>query len=127
VETVIHLDTHVVVWLYGGQLEKLSPLAKEAIEKSELRVSPLVILELQYLYEIGRITEKGNQVAEELHDLIGLTISQASAWEVAKEALKHPWTRDPFDRLIVANATADQASLLSADRRIREHFPAAVW
>lgn len=37
------------------------------------------------------------------------------------------WTRDPFDRLIVAYASLAQASLVTADHLIREHFSAAVW
>lgn len=37
------------------------------------------------------------------------------------------WTRDPFDRLIVANALADGADLVTADERIRQHTDIAVW
>jgi acetylornithine deacetylase/succinyl-diaminopimelate desuccinylase-like protein len=37
------------------------------------------------------------------------------------------WTRDPFDRLIVANAMADGATLITADRVILRHFDQAIW
>ena len=46
---LIHLDTHVVCWLYAGRLELLSPAARGAIERATLAVSPMVGLELQYL------------------------------------------------------------------------------
>lgn len=49
---MIYLDTHVVVWLYAGLTAKLSDLAKLLINKHELYISPIVRLELQYLYEI---------------------------------------------------------------------------
>jgi PIN domain nuclease of toxin-antitoxin system len=38
------------------------------------------------------------------------------------------WTRDPFDRMIVAHAKANGfAALVSADELIRKHYPRAVW
>ncbi|MCE3290874.1 MAG: hypothetical protein K0R83_2886, partial [Caulobacter sp.] len=36
-------------------------------------------------------------------------------------------TRDPFDRLICAAAIADGVGLVTADRRIRQHLPNAIW
>jgi PIN domain nuclease of toxin-antitoxin system len=44
----------------------------------------------------------------------------------ASIALDEKWTRDPFDRLIVANAKGF-AWLISADEAIRKHYPRAVW
>ena len=55
-ETIVYLDTHVVVWLYAGLLDKITDAAKQAIDESDLFISQLVRLELQYLYEIGRIS-----------------------------------------------------------------------
>jgi PIN domain nuclease of toxin-antitoxin system len=37
------------------------------------------------------------------------------------------WTRDPFDRVIVAHALADDLPLLTRDERIRRHCPLARW
>ncbi len=34
---------------------------------------------------------------------------------------------DPFDRLIVANAKARNAPLVTKDERIRRHYSSAVW
>ena len=38
-----------------------------------------------------------------------------------------PWTRDPFDRLIAAQAIVADAPLVTADRTILEHLPLATW
>jgi len=46
---------------------------------------------------------------------------------VAEHSLSETWTRDPFDRLIVANAKARNAWLITKDSRIASHYPGAVW
>jgi PIN domain nuclease of toxin-antitoxin system len=57
VETV-YLDTHVLVWLFSGDMDNFSPKAIDLIENRELLVSPMVLLELEYLHEIGRLNYK---------------------------------------------------------------------
>ena len=52
---MIYLDTHAVIWLYAGEIDLFPAKAKDAIEASELLISPAVLLELQFLKEIGRI------------------------------------------------------------------------
>ncbi len=52
---LLFLDTQIVVWLAEARLERLSPQATAAIEDPELLISPMVLLELEYLYEIKRI------------------------------------------------------------------------
>ena len=47
-------DTHVVVWLYGGDVERLSKAAQDQMQDEDLLVSPAVLLELEYLHEIER-------------------------------------------------------------------------
>jgi PIN domain nuclease of toxin-antitoxin system len=37
------------------------------------------------------------------------------------------WTRDPFDRVIIAQAEVESVSLLSRDQPMRDHFKRAVW
>jgi PIN domain nuclease of toxin-antitoxin system len=46
---------------------------------------------------------------------------------VIGHALTISWTRDPFDRLIVANAALDQSLLLSKDRVIQANYEHATW
>ena len=54
-ETVIaYLDTHAAVWLHDGLVERLSAEAKRRIEASDLLISPMVLLELQYLFDRQR-------------------------------------------------------------------------
>jgi PIN domain nuclease of toxin-antitoxin system len=126
VET-LYLDTHVIVWLFSGELEKLSAKAKELIEVSELRISPMVMLELEYLYEIGRITYRQDTILSSLSESIDLKLCDLSFVAVSRAATGLSWTRDPFDRMIVAHAVCTKSRLLSRDRHIAEHYHGAVW
>ena len=47
--------------------------------------------------------------------------------DVVSVASALTWTRDPFDRLIVATAAADSAPLLTRDKLIRRHYRNASW
>jgi len=125
-ETLIHLDTHVVVWLYLGDRKRLQPVSK-TLEGSELAISCIVSLELQYLFEIGRATEPAETVVSDLVGRVGLRMSEAPFARVVQQALRQSWTRDPFDRLIVANALVENLPLLTFDDSIRAHCSLAFW
>jgi PIN domain nuclease of toxin-antitoxin system len=127
VETVVHLDTHVLVWLYAGELDRFPKDTREQLERWALAISPAAVLELQYLFEIRRIAERADVVVQDLSARIGLHVDDAPFTAVVSTASTLSWTRDPFDRLIVAQAKTRDASLLTADKTIQKHFPSAVW
>ncbi|MBF0102454.1 MAG: PIN domain-containing protein [Desulfobacterales bacterium] len=127
-QSLVYLDTHIVCWLYEKRIEKLSQTAIDAIEEGNLFVSPMVDLEIQYLFEIGRISEPSDTVLSALSEDIGLQISTTPFSLIAVQARTLNWTRDPFDRLIVAEVLLKQnAQLITKDKNIREHFEKAVW
>lgn len=124
---MIMLDTHVVAWLYGGQLECIPESVRNLLDSQAASISPMVLLELQYLYEIKRVTVPAAQVMESLSTQIGLKQADTPFPAVVSAALGITWTRDPFDRLIVAQALAENAPLVTADETIRKHLPLATW
>ena len=124
---MIYLDTHVVVWLYAALTDKLSTQAVEAIETNQLLISPMVQLELQYLKEIDRITTNCALIIETLNCSIGLKICDQSFVHTVTEAIDLSWTRDPFDRLIVAQSHARQIPLLTKDQNILKNSNLAFW
>ncbi len=124
---MIYLDTHVVVWLYTGQVSKLSVPARDLINENPIYISAIVRLELQYLYEIQRITDEANEVLLDLSDRIGLKICDQSFNTIISEALKLSWTRDPFDRIIVSNASLSSSILVTKDQHILENYGNARW
>lgn len=124
---MIYLDTHVVVWLYAGQVERLSEQARELINENQLCLSAVVRLELQYLYEIQRVTVEANEILLDLSDRIGLKICDKSLNTIVGGSLKLSWTRDPFDRMIVANAALDHHILVTKDQNILGNYENARW
>ena len=124
---VILLDTHVVVWLYAGMVERFPDRVKELLETSELAISPMTFLDLQYLYEIGRVGEPARAVVDDLNQRVGLEITDTSLSSVALAAAPLSWTRDAFDRLLAAQALASGTRLVTADKKMRENLDLAVW
>lgn len=123
----MHLDTHAVIWLHEGDLGLFPAAVRRRLEAEPLAVSPVVRFELTLLREIGRVTPSPDVLLGDLARSIGLTVSPASFTDVVGAAATLSWTRDPFDRLICAQAIVDNADLLTKDRRIRKHFDCARW
>ena len=124
---MIHLDTHIAAWLYAGERRRFSASVTRRIEREVVCISPAVELELQLLFEVGRTRQAAREVVSDLAARIGLRISEASFRAIVEAAAGLTWTRDPFDRMIVGNAHADRATLLTADETILENFRGAAW
>lgn len=126
-EALTHVDTHVLVWLYAGDAERFPKLAREQIESTQIVASPMVVLELQYLHEIKRIAEPAARIVQDLAVRVGLKIDDISLRDLIAEAEPLAFTRDPFDRLIVAHAAVRQAPLLTADKALQKNYARALW
>ncbi|MCA9386788.1 PIN domain-containing protein [Candidatus Dojkabacteria bacterium] len=123
---IVFLDTHIVVWLYASDSSRLSSRALDLIEENDLFVSPMVELELQYLYEIGRIIKTPEEVLQELSYSIGLQVADSSLKKLIKTAKTLTWTRDPFDKMITAEAMLSDSYLISVDNKIRENYEKCI-
>jgi PIN domain nuclease of toxin-antitoxin system len=124
---VVHLDTHVIIWLYEGRVERLGKAARRAIESSSPVASPAAVLELEFLHEIARLKPSATKVMTSLAAEIGLQICDMTFRTVVDRGLHENWGRDPFDRLIVANAKAASAPLATKDERILDNYARAIW
>ena len=87
----------------------------------------MIRLELQYLYEIRRLGSSPNQIIEYLANQANLRICQKDFSLIIQQAMQITWTRDVFDRLIVANAMVNENILLSKDHKILENYTHARW
>ena len=124
----VYLDTHVAVWLHDGLVERLSAEARRQIEANDLLLSPMVLLELQYLYDRKRVGLEPTRIYSYLNATFGIGLCPLPFAAVVMEALGAGWTNDPFDRIIVAQAKANgDSTLLTADVQIRRHYPGAIW
>ena len=87
----------------------------------------LSVLELQYLYETKRVADNAELVVDDLLHRLGVRVCDLPFPDVARRALALSWTRDPFDRLIVAQAALRDARLVTKDRVLRKRYRASVW
>jgi PIN domain nuclease of toxin-antitoxin system len=126
--SVAYLDTHVAVYLHDGLTDELSNDAKRQIEANDLLLSPMVFLEFDYLFRRKRINCDATAMFTTLNTSFGVALCQFPFAMIAHKALAIAWTMDPFDRLIVAQASANHgAMLITRDRLIRRNYLNAVW
>ena len=121
------LDTHAVIFLWEGRTEVFGAASRELLEQSVLLVSPLVRLEMGFLKEVGKLKVEPDQILGSVTSDYGAILTDDSLEALIPLAMPLSWTRDPFDRLLVATALLHQAPLVTRDSRIHEHFPGAVW
>ena len=88
----------------------------------------MVMLELEMLYEKGTIRYPASQILADLNQQIGVSVCQLPMAVIVNSTLQVKWTREPGDRLIVANAIANnEAPLVTSDRRIQQEYANAIW
>jgi PIN domain nuclease of toxin-antitoxin system len=125
---IAYLDTNALVWLAEGSLVGLSPRIDRLLEQGDLFFSAMVLLEIEYLYEIKRTKRPARDIQGKVENELGVRLCDLPFSAIASAALDEKWTRDPFDRLIVANAKANGfAWLISADSEIGKNYPRTVW
>ena len=124
---MVYLDTHLVLWLYAGSLDLISKKVLQMLDEEELYISPIVELELQYLNEIKKTKKSSFEITDALHKEINLKICAKDFSSIIKESLRMHWTRDPFDRIIVAHASLNANTLITKDDAMRVHYKHAVW
>ena len=115
---VILLDTNALLWLETGH-PRGRPLVKL---RTRLYLSPASLLEVQFLAELGRVRLRNVSSPQELADDERWTLDEPPAGVWFSEAMALSWTRDPFDRLIVAHALARRWKIATADTKILEHM-----
>ena len=124
---IAYLDTHTAMRLAHGR-PRIGRDAEKLVQRVDLLISPMVLLELEYLYEIGRLTLPGKDIVRKLEHELGVRQCDLAFADVARAALDEKWTRDAFDRIIVAQARLNGlAPLISSDEEIAEHYPRTVW
>lgn len=125
---IAYLDTHIAILLAGARKNRLTTEALGIIKRANLLLSPMAFLELEFLYEIKRSRLPARDLFEKVAHETGLRLCDLPFATVASAALVEGWTRDPFDRMIVAQAKANGfAWLISADEDFKRHYPRTAW
>jgi PIN domain nuclease of toxin-antitoxin system len=109
------LDTQVVLWVLDGN-PRLGQGARAAIvSDTAVHVSAASVWELTIKAMLGKLTipdKLSGRIVEQGLVLLNVTAEHAEGLKDFPELAKH----DPFDRLLVAQASIDGLRLLTADR-----------
>jgi len=115
------LDTHVLLWWLDDPA-LLSQGARSAIVEPDNRV----IVSIASVWEIAIKTTLGKlEVPEDLAEMIEdsgfelLSITYSHAWAVKELPLEHH--KDPFDRLLVAQAKVEGLTLITRDENLKQY------
>ena len=117
----ILLDTHVLLW-FSGEPDKLSDTARDALVDNDNRllISTVSVWEIQIKQQLGKL-----QLDETL-DVIISDQQKTNGMDVLPIELSHIYAlqhlrnyhKDPFDRLLIAQAQIENITLMSADELI---------
>ncbi len=116
---MILLDTNAVLFLLVDHL-RARPLRAHA---GKLRFTPIALMELQFLQEIGRGTFTTADPAEAVAEDPRWLVDDPPLSAIIRHTLDLGWTRDPFDRLIAAHALYRGWRLATSDRVLLDHLP----
>lgn len=122
------LDTHVWLWATMDP-ERLGDAARSAIEtETELVLSVASLWEMAIKHAAGKLRIDGNlasfrQTVSRMHGS-ELVIRPEHALAAAALPQHH---RDPFDRMLIAQATIEGLTLVTADETIRSYGCDLLW
>ena len=118
------LDTHVYVW-WRMAPSRLSSHALAVIESEEdVAVSAVSAMELAIKQALGMVVDEIALLDDPTgHDLGVLPITWVHARELRQLPQLH---RDPFDRLLVAQALVEDRTLVTADEQVRAYDVATM-
>ena len=115
------LDTHTLLWWVWNSA-RLGKVARSLIGSGDtlIWVSAVSIWEMSIKAPLGRLDrlppfEKELRIELERSDFRPLPITFDHAWTVSKLPLHH---RDPFDRMLIAQARCEDLTLLTGDPAI---------
>ena len=124
------LDTHALAW-WADRAPELSSRAHEAIGSplNRVFVSPVSIFEAALKHKMGKwpqvtllLTDVAGYLAQQSFTDLPLTIEQAQI--AGALPLTH---KDPFDRLLVAQALVDDLTLVSIDDHLDQFGVTRLW
>jgi PIN domain nuclease of toxin-antitoxin system len=118
------LDTHIVLSVLQLSLERDYPQFVHAIrsEEAQNHVSVVSLWEIALKVRLGKLTTRLplERMAEAImrQDIVILAMRASHA---VAEPVPEPPTRDPFDRMLLAQAQIEGLRLVTVDRALADH------
>ena len=123
------IDTHAVIWFITED-DQLPVKVKKLIENPEniCFVSIASLWEIGIKYALGKLDL--NADLEKIFELInqsGLTILPITTTHILASTKLDFHHRDPFDRLIIAQAQSEELPLISKDKQFKSYNIKLIW
>jgi PIN domain nuclease of toxin-antitoxin system len=120
------LDTHAALWFLGGD-ERLSENAHRHLtdESNRVLLSAAVVWEIAIKRALGKLAVPDEYLALLLD--AGVQPLPVSVEHAAAVERLPPHHRDPFDRMLVSQATIEGGALVSRDDALRPYGVTLVW
>jgi PIN domain nuclease of toxin-antitoxin system len=118
------LDTNVLIALVGGRLPTLDESMRDAVldSESEVHASVASLWEIAIKARMGKLTlGVSPSLLPELIERLGLHLFAIDHHHVLTVAEPEPATRDPFDRLLLAQCLVENLRLVTVDRVLVSH------
>jgi len=111
----------------AGEFDPISQRAKKAITATENRIliSAVAIWEVAIKRGLGKLEAPAN-LLEQLEQA-GVELLPITARHADRVGALPPHHRDPFDRLLVAQAELENLALMTADPELRRYGIEVVW
>jgi PIN domain nuclease of toxin-antitoxin system len=125
--TRLLVDTHVLLWLLLGEREAISERAEDALtdERHALSISAVSVWEIAVKRSIGKLViGDAWPVALTALGFDPMPVTAMHAAQVERLPRHH---RDPFDRMLLAQATVEGHALVSADPRMSNYDVEVIW
>src|SRR5208337_1025573 len=90
---VIYLDTHALIYIAAGEVNRLGAAARKAIDREDVLASAASVLELALLHEIGRLKPTASKLISIVAADIGLRVCDLPFRTIVEHALSEGWTR----------------------------------
>jgi PIN domain nuclease of toxin-antitoxin system len=124
--TRVLLDTHTILWWLADD-PALSPTARATIGagSNEVLVSSASVWEIAIKRSLGKLSAPAGLLEAISEDgLVFLAVTPWHAWRAGDLPWHH---RDPFDRLLAAQALSEGIPLLTADPRFGPYGVGVLW
>ena len=120
------LDTHALLWWVTDD-PRLSDAARDAIHTAEVAVSVVSLWEIEIKRGLGHIDVDTRALIREVSQTEGfrmLEIRPTHVLALGELPLLH---KDPFDRMLIAQAIRDRLTLVSRDEAIHRYQVEVAW